>query len=73
MYSKLIIKRLSFEEVACENFFDATVKRIEGRYKVSLPLKEDPRVLGESRIIALKRVNALEKRLEKDKELRSSL
>ncbi|GFW14767.1 uncharacterized protein TNCV_1562301 [Trichonephila clavipes] len=41
---------------------------IEGRYVVKMPFKADPNCLKNSRSIALKRLNALWIRLERDRE-----
>ena len=66
------IKRLSPEELACERHFDSTVKLVNGRYTVSLPLNQDPLILGESKTIAQKRLLSLERSLKKDQNLRNA-
>ncbi|GFV31658.1 uncharacterized protein TNCV_692321 [Trichonephila clavipes] len=51
----------------CEDHFLKTHSRDEeGRYVVKMPLKNEPTCLGESRDIALKRLNALWTRLIRD-------
>ncbi|XP_058816896.1 uncharacterized protein LOC131680194 [Topomyia yanbarensis] len=62
----------SLEEKRCEELFLNTVKRDEtGRYTVSLPKDEDAiSRLGESRDIALRRLQATERRLARDENLR---
>ncbi|GFW00082.1 uncharacterized protein TNCV_3568701 [Trichonephila clavipes] len=48
------------EAIFCEEHFLKTHSRDEeGRYVVKMPLKNEPNFLGESRDIALKRLNAL--------------
>ncbi|XP_058826800.1 uncharacterized protein LOC131686822 [Topomyia yanbarensis] len=62
----------SLEEKRCEELFLNTVKRDEtGRYTVSLPKDEDAiSRLGESRDIALRRLQGTERRLARDENLR---
>ncbi|GFX06023.1 integrase catalytic domain-containing protein [Trichonephila clavipes] len=53
----------------CEDHFKSTHSRDDqGRYTVTMPLKEDPSCLGESRKTAIQRLNSLWKRLSRDKE-----
>ncbi|GFU89954.1 uncharacterized protein TNCV_2438411 [Trichonephila clavipes] len=55
------------EAIFCEDHFLKTHSRDEeGRYVVKMPLKKEPNCLGESRDIALKRLNALWTRLIRD-------
>ncbi|GFW74021.1 uncharacterized protein TNCV_545451 [Trichonephila clavipes] len=54
------------EAIFCEDPFLKTHSRDEGRYVVKMPLKNEPNCLGESRDIALKRLNALWTRLIRD-------
>lgn len=62
--------RLSLEEQECETFFQNSVRRNnEGRFVVQLPFKECISELGESRETAEKRLEMLEKRFSKNKEL----
>lgn len=62
---------LSSEEISCEEFYQQSHRRDEsGRYVVSLPFKNSDSELGDSRSMALKRFLFLERRLEKDAELR---
>lgn len=62
---------LSQEERDCELHFSQTCKRnIDGRFVVRIPLKEDPRVLGESYKGALRRLHSLESRLQRNPTLK---
>ncbi|XP_038119981.1 uncharacterized protein LOC119770014 [Culex quinquefasciatus] len=62
---------LSSEEESCEEFYQRSHKRdVTGRYVVGLPFKEGVVELGESRSMALRRFLFLERRLEKDPELK---
>ncbi|GFS63435.1 uncharacterized protein TNCV_2239751 [Trichonephila clavipes] len=55
------------EAIFCEDHFLKTHSRDEEvRYVVEMPLKNEPNCLGESRDIALKRLNALGTRLIRD-------
>ncbi|GFX44035.1 uncharacterized protein TNCV_4118311 [Trichonephila clavipes] len=55
------------EAIFCEDHFLKTHSRDdEGRYVVKMPLENEPNCLGESRDIALKRLNALWTRLIRD-------
>ncbi|GFX91157.1 uncharacterized protein TNCV_1245721 [Trichonephila clavipes] len=55
------------EAIFCEDHFQKTHSRDEeGRYVVKMTLKNEPNCLGESRDIALKRLNALCTRLIRD-------
>ncbi|XP_076301920.1 uncharacterized protein LOC143220059 [Lasioglossum baleicum] len=61
----------SLEDQACEGHFSATMKRNEsGRYIVALPFNEKWEQLGESHSRALNRFRTLERKLERDPELR---
>ncbi|XP_052742658.1 uncharacterized protein LOC128198927 [Bicyclus anynana] len=63
---------LTEEEIKCEEMFKNTTKRDEnGRYIVKLPFKSSnpPCKYGNSKEIALKRFDMLEKRLSKNKKL----
>ena len=62
---------LSLEEKRCEQHFKATTYREDGRYVVSLPFKADCS-LGESRSVALKRLEQTERRLTRDPGLKES-
>ncbi|XP_038106691.1 uncharacterized protein LOC119766301 [Culex quinquefasciatus] len=59
-------------ETRCEELYSRTVKRgPDGRYTVSYPKDEDALArMGESRDIAFRRLQGLERRLEKDPDLR---
>ncbi|GFV90388.1 uncharacterized protein TNCV_935201 [Trichonephila clavipes] len=55
------------EAIFCEDHFLKMHSRDDdGRYVVKVPLKKEPNCLGESRDIALKRLNALWARLIRD-------
>ncbi|XP_033221186.1 uncharacterized protein LOC117175587 [Belonocnema kinseyi] len=61
---------LSCEENACEEFFTKTVRRDgEGWFIVSIPVKDDPRKLGDSREQGQHRLFNLEKRFTKQLEI----
>ncbi|XP_067205406.1 uncharacterized protein [Linepithema humile] len=63
-------KLLSKEESRCEEIFQNEYKRtVDGRFEVSLPLREDPSVLGESKASALKRLQSIECRFRKNHKL----
>lgn len=58
-------RALSNEELACEKHFDETTRRgQDGRFIVSIPLKEKLSKLGDSRQRALKQFFSLERKLE---------
>ncbi|XP_045500327.1 uncharacterized protein LOC123697818 isoform X1 [Colias croceus] len=66
-------RELTPEERRCEEIYSSTHSRTkDGRYIVKLPLKRDPPMIsqGRTREIALKRLEYLEKRFEKNKELK---
>lgn len=57
-------KPLSVEERYCETHFSSHTKRDQnGRFVVSIPMKESPTKLGDSRQLAINRFLSLEKRL----------
>lgn len=59
------------DDRAAEKIFtETTCRDCQGRYIVSLPLVEGTTGLGESRSIALQRFYQLERRLERDRDLR---
>lgn len=61
----------SSDEIDCEQHFATTHKRnSEGRYIVELPLKQNHTKLGNSKIAAIKSLQCLERRLNKDPNLR---
>ncbi|XP_050305576.1 uncharacterized protein LOC126742816 [Anthonomus grandis grandis] len=61
----------SLEENACEeHFINNLLVTKNGRIMVSLPLKESPKMLGDSRNIAMKRFLSLERRLISNEKLR---
>ena len=60
------------EEISCEDHFKRTVTRNnEGRYIVALPFNSKKDQLGESRLMATKRLIGLERKLERDPELKT--
>ncbi|XP_049886759.1 uncharacterized protein LOC126381303 [Pectinophora gossypiella] len=62
------------EEETCQTIYQETVRRNqEGRYIVKLPFKTEPpkSTEGKTREIAMKRLNQMEKRLERNKELQT--
>ncbi|XP_030746816.1 uncharacterized protein LOC115875488 [Sitophilus oryzae] len=64
-------KRLTREEEECERFFAETTKRSEdGRFVVKLPIRVGVPELGNSVNVAIKRFSSLEKKLERDNELK---
>ncbi|CAG9118035.1 unnamed protein product [Plutella xylostella] len=55
------------EERACEDhFLSTTYRNEEGRFVVSMPLKEDPNKLGDSYFMAKSRFSSLERRFQRD-------
>jgi len=63
--------KLCPEENECEKFFTKTCYRNEeGRFVLRLPFKIEPSQLGDSKRQALRRFYLLEKRLDKDENLR---
>ncbi|XP_055929674.1 uncharacterized protein LOC129960329 [Argiope bruennichi] len=59
----------SQEALLCEKHFVKTHRRNEeGRYVLTMPLKEDPSCLGHSKDIAVKRLNSLWNRLSNDSD-----
>ncbi|KAJ8964354.1 hypothetical protein NQ314_004965 [Rhamnusium bicolor] len=63
----------TFEDSICENYFVENVSRNSfGRYEVALPFKADPTYLGDSFALSQTRLFSLEKRLEKNLELRNT-
>ncbi|XP_011867405.1 PREDICTED: uncharacterized protein LOC105561748, partial [Vollenhovia emeryi] len=63
----------SNEEIECEEHFTKFVTRNrDGRYTVRLPFRRDKMSLGDSRTVALKRLNSLERKLDSDPLLRAA-
>jgi hypothetical protein len=59
------------EQQACEeNFLTHTSQQQDGRYIVRLPIKGEPNQLGTSRLSAESRLHGIERRLERDPELK---
>ena len=66
-------KLLSPEEQTCENHFrNNTQRNSEGRYVVRLPFNENKGKLGNSRSMALRRFHMLEKRFDKNPQLKEN-
>ncbi|KAK9687942.1 hypothetical protein QE152_g35906 [Popillia japonica] len=64
-------KALTSQESECEKHFINTYKRdVNGRYEVSLPVKDNHMQLGNSRETAIKRFRNLEHRLQKTPALK---
>ncbi|XP_023223405.1 uncharacterized protein LOC111624721 [Centruroides sculpturatus] len=65
-------QKMSAEETKCEEHFQKTHRRQEnGRYSVSFPFREERPTLGDSKQMAFRRLQALERRLEKDPYIRT--
>ena len=63
---------MTAEQQACElHFITHTTKQQDGRF-VRLPTKLDPKKLGSSRLSAERSLHAIERRLERDPELKFS-
>ncbi|XP_039309123.1 uncharacterized protein LOC120358585 [Solenopsis invicta] len=61
------LQRDAGKETMCEEEFRNTHKRTpDGRFVVRLPFREDPSCLGESRRAALKRLQSVHRRLDRD-------
>jgi len=62
---------LSKEELRCEESFQNKYKQtVDGRFQVSLPFPKDPSVLGEFKTNALKRLQGMERRFQRDPQFR---
>ncbi|XP_011701215.1 PREDICTED: uncharacterized protein LOC105457936 [Wasmannia auropunctata] len=62
---------LSPEEIKCEEHYRSTISRADDdRFVVQLPLKMDPPTLGESYDTARKRFQAIERKLNRDHQLK---
>lgn len=65
-------RMLTAEEEACEKHYaENHDRRPDGKYVVKLPLKEDPKVLGNSFNMAMVRFKAMERSLAKNPALRA--
>ena len=63
---------MTAEQHACEqHFISNTTRQQDGRFVVRLPLKMDSKQLGSSRLSAERRLHAIERRLERDPELKT--
>ncbi|GFV14681.1 DUF1758 domain-containing protein [Trichonephila clavipes] len=64
------IPTMSREEKLCEEHFTSTYNRDEtGRFFVKMPLSRDPSCLGDSKQMALRRLNSLWRRLVQDPKI----
>ncbi|XP_073821396.1 uncharacterized protein [Musca autumnalis] len=64
-------KPMSIEERQCENHFEQhTIKDNKNRFVVRIPFHQNPDALGDSHGIAINRFFSLERRLQKDPELK---
>lgn len=62
---------LTKEEQSCEDFFKSTVRRdVDGKFVVKLPIRDNLDKLGDSYNSALKRFHLLEKRFDRQPDLR---
>jgi hypothetical protein len=62
---------MTAEQQACEeHFLIHTIQQPAGRFVVRLPTKMEPNQLGTSRLSAERRLRAIERRLERDPELK---
>lgn len=59
----------SAEEIECEQMYESTLVRHEGRYSVTLLMKPNAE-LGQSRAQALRRLHSVERRLQQNPEVR---
>lgn len=63
-------KKSAQERLAEQIFIDNLYRDADGRYNVAIPLKPNVHDIGDSRKIALQRFFAMERKLERDPELR---
>jgi len=62
---------MTAEQQVCEqHFITHTTQQQDGRFVVRLPTKMDPKQLGSSHLSAERRLHAIERRLERDPELK---
>lgn len=60
------------EEQYCEDYFDkTTIRKGDGRFVVRLPFVKRVQDLGDSSLLALKRLQSIEKRLKRDENLKN--
>jgi len=63
---------MTSEQQACEqHFISTTTQGPDGRFVVRLPIKTDAKQLGPSRLSAERRLHAIERRLEKQPDLKT--
>jgi hypothetical protein len=58
------------QQVCEEHFLTHTTQQPDGRFVVKLPTKMEPNQLGASRLSAERRLHAIERRLERDPQLK---
>jgi len=62
---------MTSEQQACEqHFIRTTTQGTGGRFVVRIPFKMDPKQLGSSRLFAERRLHAIERRLERQPDLK---
>jgi len=61
---------MTAEQQACEQQFITHTTQQDGRFVVKLPTKMDPKQLGSSHLSAERQLHAIERRLERDPELK---
>lgn len=64
-------KPFSKEDLKCEEIFKSTCVKVNNRYQISLPFKENSGPLGESKKIATVRLLALERKFDTNLSLRT--
>jgi len=71
-YRRNCRKPKSEEEIACEAHFVKNISRdYRGRYIVRVPFRDINKQLGESQMVALKRLSSLERKFNVDTTLRN--
>ena len=65
------INKLTVQEKECEHLFNGNFKRhLDGKFQVKLPFKLETNLLGNSSLIAKRRYFALERKLDRNTELK---
>ncbi|KAJ2951417.1 hypothetical protein O0L34_g13561 [Tuta absoluta] len=63
--------KMTSDEQACEELFaETTIRKSDGRFVVTIPLKESPDALGDSYYLAKKRFLSVERKLEREPRLK---
>lgn len=63
--------QLSKEEIQCEdNFRNTTTRQADGRFTVTIPLKESLDKLGDSKNVSLKRLYGIERKFQRDEQFK---